>query len=256
MRILYLGNNRLGWKVLSWLQEQGEQLVGLVIHPPEERRFGEEMLSCIQLADDRIFEATQLDQPSVRQRIRELRPEIGISVLFGRILRAEFLKIFPSGCLNLHPALLPYNRGAYPNVWSIVEGTPAGVTLHYMDQDIDTGDIVAQREVEVEAVDSGGSLYRKLEVAALEMFRDTWPLICSGRAPRIPQEPGTGTFHRLADVDQIDEIDLDSSYTARELIDVLRARTFPPHKSAYLREGNRKIYLRLELFSEDEPEKD
>ena len=67
-----------------------------------------------------------------------------------------------------------------------------------------------------------------------------------GRAPRIPQS-GPGTFHRVRDVEQIDEIDLDRASRAGELLDIIRARTFPPHAGAYLRHRGEKIYLRLSL---------
>ena len=123
-------------------------------------------------------------------------------------LPKTLLDAFPAGCINLHTGYLPYNRGAYPNVWCIVEGTPAGVRLHYLDEGVDTGAIVARREVAVEPVDTGRSLFEKLEEAALRLFQETWPAIASGAAPRAAQNPSEGT-HRVADVARIDEIDLD-----------------------------------------------
>jgi methionyl-tRNA formyltransferase len=69
---------------------------------------------------------------------------------------------------------------------------------------------------------------------------------------RFPQSSGTGTFHHSRDVETIDEIQLDRNYTARELINILRARTFPPHPGAYFLDGGRKVYLRLQLLYEDE----
>src|SRR5207248_7068189 len=135
------------------------------------------------------------------------------------------------------------------NVWSIVDGTPAGVTLHYIDEHVDTGDIIAQREVLVDAADTGGTLYNKLERAAEALFCETWPLVRSGKAPRIPQGSG-GTYHRVRDVEAIDEIDLDRPYKAGDLINILRARSFPPHRGAYFRDGNRKVYIEVSLISE------
>src|SRR5581483_3200217 len=174
-------------------------------------------------------EAPMLARPETIAGLRDLKPDLGLSVFFGYILRAPVLEMFPAGCLNVHPGLLPYNRGTYPNVWSIVEGTPAGVTLHYVDEGVDTGDIVAQREVAVEPTDTGATLYAKLEEACLETFAAAWPAIAAGTAPRRPQPAAPGTTHRRADVERIDRIELDRHYPARELIDVLRARTFPPY---------------------------
>ena len=116
---------------------------------------------------------------------------------------------------------------------------------------MDTGDIIARRQVEVEPVDTGESLYRKLEKACVDLFQESWPDIRSGRAPRTPQ-PREGTCHRTRDVERIDAIDLYRESPARELIDVLRARSFPPYTGAYFEEGGRRVYLRLDLFYEDQ----
>jgi len=254
-RILFFGNNWVGWQVVDWLRTQGGQIVGLVLHPPERRRYAAEIIQAAGIKQAQIFDGAQLQEPAVLEAIKTLRPDLGVSALFGYILRRELLDLMPNGCINVHPAMLPYNRGAYPNVWSIVEDTPAGVTIHFMDEGVDTGDIIAQRQVPVEPVDTGASLYHKLEQTCIELFQETWPLIRSSQAPRIPQPQG-GTFHRTRDVARIDEIDLDRTYTARELINILRARTFAPYPGAYFRDGQRRVYVQLRLCYGDQPEQE
>jgi methionyl-tRNA formyltransferase len=248
MRTLLLANNWVGWQVARWFTERGDDVVALVIHPPERRKYGEEIRESLNLPPERVFDGSQLQRPEVVRRVASLRPEIGVSVLFGYILRPEFIGMFPRGIINLHPSYLPYNRGTHPNVWSIVEGTPAGATLHYLDHDVDTGDIIAQRQIAVEAVDTGESLYRKLEGLCLDLFRETWPLLLTGRATRKPQ-PASGTCHRAKDLERIEEIDLDRRYTARDLLNVLRARTFPPYAGAFFRDGERKVYVRVQFLT-------
>lgn len=247
MRILFLGNNWLALQVLKWLRDQHEEIVGLVLHPAGHRKFGNEILDVASLNSSQVFDGSQLNQEVVIDSIRELRPEIGLSVKFGYILRRRFLDILPLGCLNVHPSFLPYNRGAFPNVWSIVEGTPAGATIHFIDDGVDTGDIVAQRQVSVEPIDTGESLYRKLERTALDLFKETWLDIRGGRITRLPQNQRQGTCHRVKDVERIDEIQLDRTCTARELIDIIRARTFTDYPGAYFLDGERQVYLRLQL---------
>jgi methionyl-tRNA formyltransferase len=247
MRILFMGNNWLGWQALQWLREEGECVAGLVLHPPEKRKYGAELMATASGYAERVLDASRLQQHQTLQIIRDLNPDVGVSIMLGYILRRALLELLPIGCINLHISFLPFNRGTYPNVWSIVDGTPAGVTLHYIDEGVDTGDIIAQTPVHVEPVDTGASLYRKLELAALELFKQQWPRIREGRSGRMPQSVLEGTAHRARDVDQIDQIDLDRSYTARHLIDIIRARTFPPFRGAYITVGGRRIYLRLDL---------
>ncbi len=246
MRLVCFANNWTGWQVLEYLRGQPDQIVALVIHPPPKRKFGDEILAAAALEEDRIFDASTLGDPGVVDAIGKLAPDIGVSLLLSYILRKPMLDLFPKGVINLHPAYLPFNRGQYTNVWSIVDRTPAGTTLHYIDEGIDTGEVIAQRQVEVDLTDTGEMLYRKLERASVDLFIETWPLIREDSPARDPQA-GEGTYHRAADVDRIDRIDLDRTYTARELIDILRARTFPPYEGAYLEQDGRRIYLRLSL---------
>lgn len=247
-RIVLLANNWVGAEVARVLREAGENVVGLVLHPGERRSFGEEIARDSGVAEASIFDGSRLREPAVREAIRSLRADIAVSALFGYVLRGELIESFPGGCVNIHTGLLPYNRGAHPNVWSIVEGTPAGVTIHYMDAGVDTGDIIAQREVSVEPVDTGERLYRKLERAAVELFAESWPVIRSGNAPRIPQAlRGEGSAHLARELESLGEIDLDRTYTGRELVNILRARTFPPYRGAYFRADGRVVYMKLSL---------
>jgi methionyl-tRNA formyltransferase len=252
MRIIYFGNNLAGLRVLEWLVAQGDEVAALVVHPPEKSRYRDEIIAAARLPAVRVFDGPQLRDPSTIETLSALRPEIGLSVFFGYIFRQDVLSLFPAGCLNLHSSYLPYNRGAYANVWSIVDRTPAGVTLHYVDAGVDTGDIVAQRQVPVLATDTGKALYARLEEACAELFKVTWPLVRSGRAPRFPQDRSRATHHRVADVERIDRIDLDRTYTARDLLDIIRARTFPPFKGAYFEEAGERVYMSLELHRDEE----
>jgi methionyl-tRNA formyltransferase len=256
MRIVFFGNNRVGLETLRYLSERGDEIVGLVVHAPDRSRYRDEIMSVAGLPADQVWEAGALREPGIAEAIDGLNAEIGVSAFFGHILRSDILDLFPAGMINLHPAYLPYNRGAFTNVWSIVDGTPAGATLHYIDTGVDTGDVIARSRVTVSPTDTGGSLYDKLENACIELFKGTWPQVASGNVPRIAQSgpsfEGEGTSHRMKDVDAIDEIDLDASYKARDLINILRARTFPPYSGAYFTENDIRIYLRLQLLTEDE----
>ncbi len=250
MRYIVLGNGPVASTILNWLVENGEPPVGLVVHPCARSRCRSEIIKSSQLSDDRIYDATTLRTPETLAAMRNLQPDLGISIFFDYILKKEFLSCFPSGCINVHPSFLPYNRGQYPNVWSIVEGTPSGVTIHYINEGIDTGDILSQEQVPVQLFDTGESLYRKLESASIDLFKKTWPLLKNGEIQCTPQEKAGGTYHRTRDVDGIDEIFLDQDYSARYLIDLLRARTFPPYRGAYLVHEGKKVFIKIALEEE------
>ena len=250
--LLVLANNRVGLEVTRFLKKRGEEIAALVVHPEEKRKLGREIIDAAGLPPERVLDGSRLRAEETLAAIERLEPHLGVSALFDYLLAPELIALLPGGIVNIHPAYLPYNRGQYPNVWSIIEGTPAGVSLHFIDAGIDTGDLIAQEEVAVEPVDTGERLYRKLEAACLDIFREHWPAIREGRCGRKPQPREGGTYHRTRDVDRIDEVDLDREYPARKLIDLLRARTFPPYPGAYFRHEGKKVYLRLTLLHEDE----
>lgn len=204
--------------------------------------------------DTEIIEGPELRSTITVARLAAAQADIGVSAFFGYILRKEVIDLFPRGIVNIHSGLLPYNRGAHPNIWSIVDRTPPGATIHYVDEGIDTGDVIAQCPIEADPADTGATLYRRLESACVKLFQETWPAITAGTASRVPQDPRAGTSHRQRDVAAIDSIDLDAPTTARALLDRIRARTFPPHDGSYFVENGRKVHLRLELYTTERHE--
>lgn len=217
--VLYLGDRPLARAVEAWLQ--ADPACGTIVGT--------------LWADQELPEEWQAD--------------LGVSVQFRRILRAPELARYPRGVVNLHTGYLPWNRGAMPNVWPILDGSPAGVTLHYLDEGVDTGPLVARQQVAVEPWDTGETLYHKLEEAAFTLFCETWPKVLAAPNVGLSQalfEPGTS--HRANAVEVYDRLRLDDEVTVGSLIDVLRARTFPPHRGCYfVDEQGRKVYLRLSL---------
>lgn len=130
-----------------------------------------------------------------------LRPAgFGFLVSYGyrHILRADVLDLFPGRAVNLHASFLPWNRGADPNLWSFLEGTPKGVSLHHLDLGVDTGDIIAQRETVFGPSETLRTSYDRLQADIQALFRETWPALRAGALPRSPQPPG-GTLHRMKD---------------------------------------------------------
>lgn len=253
MRILYLANNRVGMEVAQLLERMGDEVVGVGVHTDGRAVYRHEILETFNLPADRVIVGKAINDPAVHERIRTWQVDVILSVLFDHILTGETLKLAKRGGVNLHNSYLPYNRGNFANVWSIVTQTPAGATLHLMDEGIDTGAIIDRMEVPVDLKDTGETLYRKIETACVRLFRKAWPKFKSGEFTPIEhrQESPTPTY-RKCDVDRIDRIDPNQTYKAGELIDILRARTFPPYAGAYLDVNGRKIFLRLELLDESE----
>lgn len=134
------------------------------------------------------------------ESVPELLDEAEFVVSYGYrfMIRPPVLAQLPSRVINLHISLLPWNKGADPNLWSFLEDTPKGVTIHLVDEGLDTGAILAQQEVAYEPGDTLRSTYLRLSEAIEELFIASWPMIRTGELTPQPQPVG-GTIHRLAD---------------------------------------------------------
>ena len=123
-----------------------------------------------------------------------------ISFGYRHILKEAVLATAKAPVVNLHISLLPYNRGAHPNFWSWMEGSPSGVTVHEIDAGIDTGPIVAQKRVSIEPEGrSFRDTYTILMEEMASLFAECCSAILDGRYNASPQK-GEGTFHRIADL--------------------------------------------------------
>jgi methionyl-tRNA formyltransferase len=121
-----------------------------------------------------------------------------VSYGYRHIVRRDVVSRFGDRAVNLHVSLLPWNRGADPNLWSFLDDTPAGVTVHVIDDGVDTGPVVGQREVSMELDDTLGTSYARLSVAMDTLFREVWPAVRAGDAVATTQ-PSGGSSHRAAD---------------------------------------------------------
>jgi methionyl-tRNA formyltransferase len=247
MRIVYFANGPVALDVLRFLRAEGEEIVAIVLHDEGQRRLGDELIKESGLAPSFVFGASALRDPETIRQLLELNADIGFSALFGAILKPPVLQLFPRGVVNVHPGFLPYNRGRNAQIWAIIDGTPVGATLHYMDDGVDTGPLVERVEVSVDLSDTGESLRTKLEQACVEVTRLGWPSVQSASTP-FPQNPNEGSAHRLSDVDSVNEIDLDATYRGRDLINLLRALSSPPQsRGAYFKTASGRVWVSVDM---------
>ncbi len=123
-----------------------------------------------------------------------------ISFGYSHILPRGVLQHFPQRAINIHISYLPWNRGADPNLWSFLEDTPKGVSIHYLTDQLDRGEILYQKETHFGCKDTLRSSYDLLIRTAEELFQCHWQTIREGSVLGRAQAPG-GSFHRKKDAD-------------------------------------------------------
>lgn len=129
-----------------------------------------------------------------------------VSYGYRHILKSDVLSLLPGRAVNLHISYLPFNRGADPNLWSLLEDSPRGVSIHFLDEGIDTGAVIAQKRVEFDfAVDTLATSYAKLQIEIQQLFREIWPDLRAGRCRGTPQS-GAGSVHRSKDRARVEHL--------------------------------------------------
>lgn len=153
-------------------------------------------------------------------------------------------------CINIHPGLNPYNRGWYPQVFSILNKFPAGVTIHEMDEELDHGPIIAQQEVEIFEHETSFDVYQKIQQTEISLLRTHLDDIVHHRYVAYTMQH-EGNVNYKADFERLLEIDLDQKLTFREALDLLRATTFPEYNNAFFydRDGA-KVYVSINMRCE------
>jgi methionyl-tRNA formyltransferase len=200
MRIVFIGTGEIGVPALQALLNSEHEVVAVVTQP--DKRVGREqriepppIKKKIAKTRIPILQPARIKDQQATEEIRDFAPDIVVVVAYGQILPRDVLEIPRLACLNLHASLLPRWRGAAPIQAAIAAGDcETGITAMYMDEGLDTGDILLQRRVEILPNDTGGSLHDRLAEIAPEALLESLRLLSAGNAPRIAQDNARGTY--------------------------------------------------------------
>ncbi len=154
-------------------------------------------------------------------------------------------------CINVHPGLNPYNRGWFPQVFSILNKKPAGVTIHEMDTELDHGPIICQESIEIHSFDTSWSVYQRILKKEIELLTVRLTDLIEGNY-ETNDMPSEGNVNSRTDFERLCHIDMGQEATYGEVIDLLRAMTFDTYDNAYFvdSKGN-KIYVSVNLKREN-----
>ncbi len=245
MRVIFMGTPDFAVPVLEAIIQAGHTVIGVYTQPDKPKGRGKSMqyTPVKEKALEHqipVYQPARVREPEVIEEIRNLKPDIIIVVAFGQILPEELLAIPPYGCVNVHASLLPKYRGAAPIQRVIMDGEKeSGVTTMYMAKGLDTGDMIEQLVVPIDAKETGGSYHDKLAEAGARLCISTMEKIEAGTAPRIPQDDSRSCYAHMLKK-SMGELDFEQPAEVLERL----VRGLNPWPSAYtqLQGKNLKIY--------------
>jgi len=187
------------------------------------------------------------DEQQTARHIRELEIDMVLLAWWPNILKKPVIEAARIGVINLHPSLLPHNRGKNYWFWNLVEDVPYGVSIHFVDTSVDGGDVLFQRQITKTWEDTGQTLFDKAKIEMLSLFAESYPKIASSDYQRTRQEPGQGSYHHSSELEAASELLLDQQTTARELLNRLRARTSKTFRQCYFVEDGSEYEVSIDI---------
>lgn len=200
MRIVYMGTPDIAATILKRLLEGPDEVVLVVTQPDRPKGRGGK-LACPPVKEVAleaglpVFQPERLKEPGAYETIEAAKPDMIVVAAFGQLLPKAILELPRLGCINVHASLLPKYRGAAPIQWAILDGEEeTGVTIMYMNEGLDTGDILLQRSIPIDREETGGSLHDKLAVLGADALMEAIPQLVEGTLPPVPQGEMTTAY--------------------------------------------------------------
>ena len=194
LKIVFMGTPDFAKESLEAIYNEGYDIEAVVTNPDKPKGRGMKMIAS-PVKEFAIEKNLKIYQPvKVRNNtefideLKKINPDVICVVAYGKILPKEILEIAKYGCINVHGSLLPQYRGAAPIQWAVLNGDKTtGITTMYMDEGMDTGDIIFKRKVEIGENETTGELWDKLSKIGGELLVETLKNIENGTAPREKQ---------------------------------------------------------------------
>ncbi|MDI7741610.1 methionyl-tRNA formyltransferase [Lysinibacillus fusiformis] len=242
--VVFMGTPDFSVPILRMIHEEGYEVLAVVTQP--DRPVGRKKVltpppvkaEAVRLGLP-VIQPEKLRNSEELQEILALNPDIVITAAFGQILPKDLLEAPRFGCINVHASLLPKYRGGAPIHQAIIDGEEkTGVTIMYMAEKLDAGDIISQRAIPIEDEDNTGTMFEKLSVVGRELLKDTLPLIIEGKNERIPQDEEKVTFaHNISR----EQERVNWSNSARSVFNQVRGLT--PWPTAYTKFQGENVKL-------------
>ena len=199
-RILFMGSGDIACQTLERLLAGSDEVVAVVTQPdrPQGRKLKVAPCAVKAFAESRevqILSPERVGAEGSVQDIRDRTPDLIVVAAYGQYIKPAILAVPRLGSINLHPSLLPKYRGAAPIQMAIANGEQnTGVTILYVSEDMDAGDIILQREVAIDPDDTVETMTPKLAKMGADMIMEAIDLVRQGRAPRVPQDDSHATY--------------------------------------------------------------
>jgi methionyl-tRNA formyltransferase len=253
-KIIFMGTSEFAVPALKALQTVGHEVALVVTQPDRPAGRGLELKASpvknqALAFGMEVFQPEKIKSPEAVETLKKIQPNVIVVAAYGQILPSSVLQMPKIACLNIHGSILPKYRGAAPIHYAIMEGErKTGVTIMYMSEKMDEGDILLVKETPIGEEETTGEVHDRLARLGAEGLLEALEFLNQGKAPRIPQDPSRATYAYSLKREQSR---LNWTKTAQEIVNQVRGLTPWPVAETQWKDLNLRVFSskRLEQSS-------
>lgn len=244
IKTVFMGTPDFSKTIAQALVDNGFDVVGVVTQPDKKSGRGNKVhFSPVKIwAEENgipVYQPERARNPEFIETIRQISPELIITAAIGQIIPKEILDMPKYGCVNIHASILPKYRGASPIQQALFDAEKTtGITVMYMSENIDDGDIILTREIPILPDDNTGTLFEKLAQTGAEAISDYAELIKNGKPTATPQNHALATYCKKIDKEQGN---IDWAQTPDSIVNTVKAMSPSPGAYSFLNGKRIKI---------------
>ena len=243
LRVVFAGGKAVGCGCLKFLLELDTvEVVAVFVNPNDiaPARWYPSVTEVALAHSLSVYAPKSLNAAIEVERLHHLAPDLMVVAYYDQILSRDVFKLPRLGCINVHFALAEEYRGCYPTTWALINGeSRTGITIHYITDEIDAGDIVSQREVPIVITDTGRTLYDKCTEAGISLFREVLPQVLKGPVQAKPQVSTKAKYYKR----RFPSHEIVFEGDGQAIINRIRALYFPPFPPPYFYIGDTKMVI-------------
>lgn len=239
LRIAFLGMGQIAASCFDAIMDTNHQVVGVLSHRRETNEENDELINKVLRRNIPLCLSPARSKEAMTF-VRQLHPDLLVSVHYRYIVPGEVLSLASEGGINVHGSLLPKYRGRSPNVWAIINGeAKTGISVHYMEEEVDAGDIILQEEFPITMHETAGSLMGKYKEKCPLLLVEAIRRVADEQVSRVPQDHAAASFYGKRSPED-GRIDWNSS--SKQIYNCVRAMTHPyPGAFTYVR--GRRLFV-------------
>lgn len=200
MRVLFMGTPEFAVPTLEAINKSGFDIAGVITQPDRPGGRGKKLRpspvkkAALEMGLP-VLQPERIKEPGFIEKIGDISPDVVVVVAFGQILHPGLLNLPPNGCVNVHASLLPRYRGAAPIHRAVINGeTETGVTTMFMNQGLDTGDMLLKAKIVITGEDTVGTVHDRLAALGADLLVETLNILARGNINRTPQDNRLATY--------------------------------------------------------------